>query len=485
MSLRVDRICFTLLLVMTIFTALAHGAVEPWSVALFEWMCVLLLFLTGVKTASEVRLSLPIPTTLWPLLAILLLGLLQSFAWTDAAGQRQSLSFDVEATRATVLQLFLLFVCFITAAHLIAQRDLLEMWQRFAVCFGGLLALFALVQHFAWDGKFFWLRPAIAEDITAPFGPFVHHAHFAGYIEMLLPLPLALLITREISGAARLIYGSAAALMIVAALFSRSRGGTLGLIVELIYLGVAGAYIARRFSSRPPSGRRYHASNDEEDGSLGLRTFMQAVLSRLGAIAALCLVLLAGLWWIGAEPILNRFVRQGGLQSQNTNFYATRGWIWRDTLRLIQANPLVGVGLGAYETAVPQYSRSDGSLTVNAAHNDYLQVLADGGLIGGLLVLWFFVLLFRQLKRGVQSRDPLRAGLALGCSTAIVGMLVHSFFDFHLHLPAHALLFLTLAAVSSELGAVVPQAIPETVAFPEPTRQVLVGATRSMKGTTS
>jgi O-antigen ligase len=484
MSARLDQIMFTLLLVLCVFTALAHGTVEPWSVAIFEWACVLLLFLNGLKATLERRITLPCPAVLWPLLAVLVLGFLQSFSWMNAAGQRQSLSFDVEATRATVLQFFLLVVAFLTAAIVLAQRERLELWQRFVVCFGGVLALFALVQHFWWDGKFFWLRPAVAEDITSPFGPFVHHGHYAGYMELLLPLPLALLIVREVTGAARLVYYAASLMMLLSALLSLSRGGALGLMFELIFLAVAGTQVARRFSHRRFSRDHAFDGEFEEGFAFHSHAFIRAVLSRLGIIGFSCVILVVGLWWIGAEPILNRLVSQSALEAQGTSFYATRGWIWRDTLVLIKANPLLGVGLGAYETALPQYSRSDGSLTVNAAHNDYLQVLADGGWVAGFAALWFVALVFRQVRRGLQSPDPLRAGLALGCGAAITGILAHSAFDFNLHLPAHALMFLILTAVVSELGSKVPHPVFQRVELPETQRGALAGATGSLRGTT-
>ncbi len=91
-------------------------------------------------------------------------------------------------------------------------------------------------------------------------------------------------------------------------------------------------------------------------------------------------------------------------------------------------------------------------VTANAAHNDYLQILAEGGLVGGALTLWFIVLVLRSLMKALQSHDTQMLALALAGGTGIVGMLVHSVFDFNLQLPSHALLFLTLIAVVAQLG---------------------------------
>jgi O-antigen ligase len=131
---------------------------------------------------------------------------------------------------------------------------------------------------------------------------------------------------------------------------------------------------------------------------------------------------------------------------------------------MIRANPIVGVGLGAYGTAFPVYTKSDGSLRVPQAHNDYLQIVADGGIVGGLIALWFLVSVFRVIARGLKSHDGLYAGLALGTGAGIFAILVHSIFDFNLQLPSNALLFLLLVAVASHIGAVVAKTEESTVA---------------------
>jgi O-antigen ligase len=94
------------------------------------------------------------------------------------------------------------------------------------------------------------------------------------------------------------------------------------------------------------------------------------------------------------------------------------------------------------------YTKSDGALRVPQAHNDYLQIVADCGVVGGLIAIWFLIILFRTVMRGIRSRDTLYAGLALGSGSGIFALLVHSLFDFNLQLPANALLFLVLLAIA-------------------------------------
>ena len=100
------------------------------------------------------------------------------------------------------------------------------------------------------------------------------------------------------------------------------------------------------------------------------------------------------------------------------------------------------------------YDSRSGLYRLEQAHNDYLQVLSDGGIIGALLGLFFVVNLFRMGFTRRDSRDEFRRGVATGAMAGCFAVLVHSFFDFTLHTPANALLFLVLAALATMNGRV-------------------------------
>lgn len=179
------------------------------------------------------------------------------------------------------------------------------------------------------------------------------------------------------------------------------------------------------------------------------------------AVSVIGVAVVLGVIWIGAEPVINRIVtgdpNSSDLQKAQS-FHNARGAIWKDTWRLIQSNPISGVGLGAFTTAYPIYATGTGLHgVVTAAHNDYLQILADAGLIGGVLIIWFLVAFARSLSRCLRSPDPLLAGVALGCGAGVVGMLVHSFFDFNLQLPSHATIFLLFSGVVSQVAVMVEE----------------------------
>lgn len=442
MNVVLDRLMMVLFLAVLVFTALAHGAVEPWSQALSGLGIVGLLFLWGCKAVAERTWTIRIPAPFWPLLALLGWGLVQCYQWGDDASKPLTISFDAEATQSVVLWLGLLLIAFLVAANLFTKRERLHLLQPFATYFGLALALFALVQQATWSGRFYWLRTINTDVITAPFGPFVHHGHYAGYLELLLPFPMAMLLTQRLELEKKLLYGFAAAIMGVSVIASLARGGMLTLTAQLLFLALAGYWTAQRRATE-------RAAKDPEP-----RTPFRTSLLRVSGVVVMSVAILAGVLWIGAEPVIHRVAQEptNGATSVAENFHQNRGWIWRDTWAMFRSYPIAGVGLGAFETAFPIFSQADGGVTMNAAHNDYLQILAEGGLIGGACLLWFLVIVLRLLARALQTRDTQAQALALGAGTGVIGMLVHSIVDFNLQVPSHALLFLTLVVVVARLA---------------------------------
>jgi O-antigen ligase len=111
-----------------------------------------------------------------------------------------------------------------------------------------------------------------------------------------------------------------------------------------------------------------------------------------------------------------------------------------------------GVGIGAYSVAYTPYDTYNGLARVEQAHNDYLQVLTDAGLVGLVIGAFFLFLLFRTGLRSVRVKNTFRRGVAVGALAGCFAVLVHSFFDFVLHTTAISILFLTLAAMTVASG---------------------------------
>jgi O-antigen ligase len=446
MSDLLDNAIAASLILIVIFAALAHGVVEPWSIFVFELASVALALLWAIKAVADRKLRLVIPQTIWPLGALVLLGLAQSVSWNDGAGFRQSLSLDVESTRGTVLVLCSLLTLSILAANFLNSEVRLLTLTQFLVFFGAVMGVFGLVQYFSGSADVYWTRHAEA----SPFGPFFNRDHFAGYMELLIALPVALIATGYVRGEKRMVYGIAAMFMGVAAIFTLSRGGMISIFAEMIFIAAM-------------SFRRHRAMTAPKEPGKA------RIVTGVAAVAAILAAIVTGVIWIGAEPVINRIATgdpNSSDLSRTQTFYRVRGEIWENTWTMIRHNPLMGVGLGAYETAYPIYARENGTQGVTAeAHNDYLEILAVGGVIGAMSALWFIWALFRAIGRGVRSPDPLTAAIALGGGAGLFGLLVHSLFDFNLHLPSHAMVFLLLSVVISNIGATVDEPVKSEPAY--------------------
>ena len=443
-AILLDKMIAAGLLFTVVFTTLAHGAVEAWSAAIFQSLILLLLVLWTLKCLFERRVEVRLPLTAFPFAALLIYALIQSVVFTDATGQSASLSADAEATRGAARMLFFLLAAHVVAANFFATRERVRMLTNFLIVFGLAFAVFALVQHFTWNGSFFWLR-ATRSGGGMVTGSFVNHNHFAGFMELLIPIPIALVVSNAIRQS-RILYALAATMMTIAAIAALSRGGMISLAAGGLFVLIAAVY-----KSRGDAGDDFYDA--DEDDTDEARRLPWAFNLAGGAIIAAAIVV--GTLLVGSEPVLDRLTNNS-VASSNAgaqNFDNARGWMWRNSWTIFRANPITGVGLGAYQTAFPNYSDGDGirqygkEYVFDRAHNDYLQILTDTGLIGGACAVWFAGALLLGIRRSLKLRNSLNSGLAIGLSAAVVSLAVHSFFDFNLQLPAIALLFLIVAAV--------------------------------------
>jgi len=128
--------------------------------------------------------------------------------------------------------------------------------------------------------------------------------------------------------------------------------------------------------------------------------------------------------------------------------------IWRATWGLITAHPIAGVGLGAYAPAIPSNHDSSGELVPQEAHNDYLELLASGGVIGGLLGLWFVLALIKSARAQLRLTDPFRRAACLGAILGLFGVAIHSLVDFGLHITINALVCAALVVIATLDGGI-------------------------------
>jgi O-antigen ligase len=433
-----SRFLFLLLCVAIVLSALAFGTVHYWTMGVFSLgaVAIIVLWVIDGWKLGRVRISLNILQL--PLLAMLALGLIQllPFRNTAATGLTpgsvvRTFSLDPYSTRLVLAQVAALFIYFAAVLVFTDTPHRLKLLVRTIIVFGFFLAIFGLTQSFTSPTKVFWIRELSQ---STAFGPFINRHHFAGYMELTLALPLGLLFAGSIDRDKRFVYLFAALLMGVALIMTNSRGGIISLVAEILFLSVVTAF------------RRKHRHRHEEDHS---PAFVGAAV-RTGLGLVLILALFAGVVLLGGESALSRFVGTVNSDDPTTG----RAHFWSVTIDIIKANPLIGTGLGAFGVVYTGYDTRNGLYRLEQAHNDYLQVLSDGGIVGAVIALFFVFMLFRLGFLRRQSRDDFRRGVATGALAGCFAVLVHSFFDFTLHTTSNALLFLVLAALATMNGRV-------------------------------
>jgi O-antigen ligase len=400
-----------------------------------------LLLLWAIKVIVNRRIEISTPAAALPLLTLAVFGLAQCISITGSGGRRLSLSMDVDATRAAVFAMLSLLVAFLIASNFFAGRQKLRVLANFLVIYGMAMALFALVrQLYGGHNLLYWLTPNRDGSVS---GTFLYRNHFAGHMELLMLIPIALSLARGLPGWTRLFYGFAAAVMGVAAIESQSRGGMISLAAGMMFIVIMGTRLRDQHSR----------------GQLSIRSKWERwhVLSRHAVVVAvIALVIIGGVFSLGAAPVIHRVeetLHQMAKANPPADFTTGRRQIWKTTASMIQANPYFGIGFGAFRTAYPLYNDGQSSSAVGQAHNDYLQALSDCGVVGGAFALWFVVVIFRTIGSAIRSPDPLLAQLALGGGAGIFAILVHSLFDFNLQLISNALIFLLILAIESHVSA--------------------------------
>lgn len=392
--------------VLVVFAVLSFGGVEPWGKATLEIGAAALLVLWGIVALRQRRVEIARNWLYVPLLGLGVLAIAQ-YAF--------GLSVYPYLTKIDLLLWGAYLILFFLTVQSFRTVEQGKQFAWFLATLAFLVSLFAIAQHFTFNGRLYWfvaLPPA-----AAPFGPYVNHNHFAGFLELAVLPGLALLMFSCVPREKRVLLGLFTIVSIGALLLSASRGGIFGFLFGFVALcGFAGVF-ARK--------------------------------SRALAIAGLIVVLSgAVIVWLGARHTIGRFERMTVASEMGPDGRLT---FYQGTWRIFVSHPWAGTGLGTFETAYPRYETEySGNIIVNHAHDDYLELLSDMGMLGGFCMLALIVLLFwRGLARLRSSGGRLARAVTAGSLAACSALLLHSFVDFNFHIPSNALLFLLLAALAT------------------------------------
>jgi O-antigen ligase len=257
-------------------------------------------------------------------------------------------------------------------------------------------------------------------------------------MEMALGLILGLVLAGGVKREQALIYFAALLPIWIGLVLSGSRGGLVAMLAQLIISALLFSSVARRGKSSESQSKIIRIA-----GSLPVRIALIIVL--IGGVVF-------GTVWLGGdrlalkiEALHNEFNSDTQLVREGTS----RNEIWKATWRMFRAHPVLGVGMAGYWAAIPAYHDASGTMTPQEAHNDYLELLASGGLVGFALGMWFLVVLYKRIRNNLAAANRFRRAACFGATVGIAGVAIHSLVDFGLHTIVNALVFTTLVVIAT------------------------------------
>ncbi len=418
-SARVETRTLTLsiargLLIATLLAApLALGAVQPWAWASLTVSAVVLLLLWAAGQVQNGRATLVWSPFYLPALLFLALALVQYFS---------GLTLDRFATREALIKLTTDVLLFFLAFQLFgtASSRTLRTIGLVVTIFAFTLALVAILQYFSSHGLIYWVvKPRFGGDV---FGPYVNRNHYAGLLEMLIPIAACYVLSQAASGPSRGLLGFAALVPVASLLLSGSRGGVIALSAEILILATVliwrGSFVEKR----------------------------RVAVGSLIAVAAATLLF----FWMDPGEVSRRLETVANATDSPDVTLGDRAVAAADSLRIFRAHPWMGTGLGSFEVVYPRFQTILTDRTWEHAHNDYAEALAESGIVGGVLMIWAFVLFFRFAFRDLSRRlEQVDGWIQLGAAVGLCGLLVHSLLDFNLRIPANAAWFVALVALAT------------------------------------
>ncbi len=443
-----DQRLFLGFCLLYVWAPLPLGSHRPWAAGILAVFAALLaIYALWLYAQDRIRpspalrqaswaLGLFLLLPLWTLLQCLPLpaGLLKILAPHSAAVWGEgwhSISLDPNASLHKLQKSVCYTLCFALALQLLHSTERLQRFSQLLVYCGVFQALYAALVIYG-DGSFDLLNmhelSTHARDDNAT-GTFINRNHLAGYLEMTIAVGIGLLVAslernqssswrERLRRLLRTMLGGKAMLrlflaaMVIALVLSHSRMGNTAFFASLGIGGLIGLLLYK------------HASRSV------ILLFSSLIIIDLFIVGA----------WFGVEKVVDR-LEKTDMQLEGRTF------VNEQSLLMIQDAPVVGQGAGSFYSTFPEYRTDHIWGFYDFAHNDYLQLLMEYGLIGCLLFAAIALLsLWQALLAQRKRRTALFQGLGFAAMMGIMALLIHSWTDFNLHIPANAMLFSTLCA---------------------------------------
>lgn len=394
-----------------VLSALALGGVRNTEFSIIAGFAMLATSLWIVRFWVNPSHRFLLHPVIWPVL-----GFVAYAVW------RHSQAVVPYVSRLELMHLFVYAAVLLIAIHNLHRQGLIQWVVIVLVVLGTVLSFYALIQLATGSDKVLWFTKP--ENYVRRGGAtFVNPNHLAGFLVAIIPLAICQLFMGRWSALVRVFFGYASLAMLAGIAVTMSRGGWLALGASL---GALLVWLIRRPQYRIP------------------------------AIAGVLIVAL-GAWFyfknVDAAQRRLKDVASHGVRDSGQS----RKYLLGPTWMMFIEHPVTGVGPGHFDTAFPAYRPVSIQLAPGWAHNEYLQLLAEYGAIGGLLVAtglgllgWGIAKTSKFAERGSNDlgfKASNRSAFFMGASIGIAGVLVHSIVEFNLHIPGIALPLVVIVGV--------------------------------------
>src|SRR2546425_1005898 len=397
-----------LVLAILVFGPLATGAVRPLEFLIIQGLTMGAVLLWMLRCWLNAGHRLLWPPICWSVMVFVIYAIIRY----------QQADLEYVARQELIRILVYAFLFFVILNNLVRQETT-QLVSCVLIFLGMAIAMYAIYQ-FATNSEHVWhfIRPEGYRKRGS--GTYICPNHLAGFLEMLLPVGLAYTLTGRVGHLLRVFLGYSTFVLLAGIGVSLSRGGWLATLVALLLFFTV---LIRRSQYRIPA-----------------------------LIITVLFVSAVAFSYSKADRARKRLENTFTLNSQDTVW--TRFCLWKPTLQMWKDHPWFGLGPAHYDDCFPAYRPAEIQARPGYAHNDYLQTLAEWGLVGtgliaaswallyvGILKTWRFVC---RESNGLGPKLGNRAAFVYGAAIGLSAILIHSFADFNMHIPANAILAITL-----------------------------------------
>jgi len=376
-----------LLVLIILFAPIARGSVRLWAFGPI-YILTTLITIMGISrffVSEEIRIkktAIDVPVLLFLGVSIISMILNSSY---------------IHSSIMEIIRLLNLALIFFITVNFIKGKEEIKKILDTILLSSTLIALFGIFQYIGVIDKSWWDNPRFLSST------YVNHNHFAGLMELTIPLSIGMTFYEK-GNDKGLIYIYSFIIQSIAFLLSMSRGGWLSLAIAMIFMGVV---ISGRYKLR--------------------LVFLFTVLVVLGFF-------------------ISKIIEPGSVFKRIASYreldFAGRQYIWKGTLAIIKDNLFFGTGPGTFIYHFPKYRVAGLNAFINYAHNDYLQVGSEMGIIGLFFMIYIIGATLRKaLKTYTLAKSPFKKWISISLGTGVLSIAIHSIGDFNLYIPANAIIF--------------------------------------------